>query len=280
MNQSRRWTISLAASLGFHAVALAGLGSLVLLPPSQPPRVILPRGETSLLQVFLVSAPAPQDESISDPAPADDVPAKPIDPWDAAVDDAEPSTLADVDSSATVISSSIAPGPPLEWLHAEWTKFTSATQAAASHLADELESAVASTAHAVRLAGSMHQASSLKPQDSSLPSQLIDPTPSLASAHNTTPPGIAHAPSPLASNRPPVYPEESRRRRESGTVLIHIKVDTRGAVTTAEVIRSSGHDRLDQSALAAVRDWRFVPATDAGSAISCEANLPVEFFLR
>lgn len=54
----------------------------------------------------------------------------------------------------------------------------------------------------------------------------------------------------------PDYPLFSRKRREEGTAMIVASIEN-GRVTAAEVEHSSGWERLDQSALRAVKEWRF-----------------------
>ncbi|MDL2298145.1 energy transducer TonB [Synergistaceae bacterium OttesenSCG-928-D05] len=54
----------------------------------------------------------------------------------------------------------------------------------------------------------------------------------------------------------PEYPSFSRKRKEEGTVRVIITIYG-GTVTDARVSESSGHERLDNSALRAVRQWRF-----------------------
>ncbi|MCR5335630.1 MAG: energy transducer TonB, partial [Synergistes sp.] len=54
----------------------------------------------------------------------------------------------------------------------------------------------------------------------------------------------------------PEYPSFSRKRREEGTVTVIAAVDN-GRVTSAEVENTSGFERLDASALRAVKGWRF-----------------------
>ena len=56
------------------------------------------------------------------------------------------------------------------------------------------------------------------------------------------------------------YPRASRRAHEQGTVLLSIRVDARGRITGLDVSRSSGHSRLDQAAMMAVRAVGAVPA--------------------
>lgn len=54
----------------------------------------------------------------------------------------------------------------------------------------------------------------------------------------------------------PDYPAFSRKRKEEGTVKIVITIKN-GAVTNAEISVPSGYERLDNSALRAVRRWKF-----------------------
>lgn len=64
-----------------------------------------------------------------------------------------------------------------------------------------------------------------------------------------------------ASNRKPAYPYLSRRQEEQGTVLLRVLVTAEGRTGDVRLTRSSGYPLLDDSALAAVRDWRFQPAS-------------------
>lgn len=64
---------------------------------------------------------------------------------------------------------------------------------------------------------------------------------------------------PGAGNRSPVYPRESERRREEGTVVLRIHVDALGYATQVDVIESSGYPRLDAAARAGLATWRFQP---------------------
>ena len=54
----------------------------------------------------------------------------------------------------------------------------------------------------------------------------------------------------------PDYPAFSRKRHEEGTVKILITIES-GSVSEARIESSSGSERLDSSALRAVRQWRF-----------------------
>ncbi len=60
------------------------------------------------------------------------------------------------------------------------------------------------------------------------------------------------------------YPKVSRRLLEEGTVEVRIFVASDGSVTSTELVKSSGHARLDEAALAGVKTWRFMPAKRDG----------------
>ena len=53
----------------------------------------------------------------------------------------------------------------------------------------------------------------------------------------------------------PEYPLFSRKRREEGTAVIIARIEN-GSVTSAVLEKTSGHDRLDASALRAVMEWK------------------------
>lgn len=63
----------------------------------------------------------------------------------------------------------------------------------------------------------------------------------------------------------PEYPPTSRRLGEQGSVVLQVLVDVDGRVIDAKLLQSSGYDRLDQAALAGVKnDYRFLPGTIDG----------------
>jgi periplasmic protein TonB len=78
----------------------------------------------------------------------------------------------------------------------------------------------------------------------------------------------------------PPYPMASRRLAEEGAVLLDILVGADGHVREAKVSRSSGFDRLDQTAVSeALQHWRLSPATRNGSAFEQWLTLKVVFRL-
>jgi protein TonB len=80
-------------------------------------------------------------------------------------------------------------------------------------------------------------------------------------------------------SRPPVYPEEARRRGQEGRVLLRLRIDESGRVRSAEIVESSGHEALDRAAVGAVREWRFLPATVGGVPRPSALRVPVRFSL-
>jgi protein TonB len=47
-----------------------------------------------------------------------------------------------------------------------------------------------------------------------------------------------------------------------------------------EVKKSSGYEVLDRSALATVKEWKFIPANQGNGAIPCWVNIPIKFQLQ
>lgn len=87
-----------------------------------------------------------------------------------------------------------------------------------------------------------------------------------------TPPRLQHSP-------PPAYPVQAVRSRWQGVVLLEIDVAVDGSVRSVRVSRSSGYTVLDEAAITAVGQWRFIPATRGGSAVASTEVLPIRFRL-
>jgi periplasmic protein TonB len=83
-----------------------------------------------------------------------------------------------------------------------------------------------------------------------------------------------------AERTPPAYPSLSRRFNEEGTVTLRVELDEQGAVAAARIATSSGHARLDEAALAAVRGWRCTPAQRNGQPVRAVALQPFKFVLQ
>jgi protein TonB len=80
-------------------------------------------------------------------------------------------------------------------------------------------------------------------------------------------------------NPAPDYPEEARRLRQEGVVLLRVQVNARGRVEGTEVERSSGFPSLDQAAARAVRRWEFEPARRGDTPVASTVTVPVRFQL-
>jgi protein TonB len=77
----------------------------------------------------------------------------------------------------------------------------------------------------------------------------------------------------------PHYTEAARRVRLEGTVVVEAIVDRSGRVTDARVLKPLGMG-LDASAVEAVRQWRFRPATLHGRPVAVFFRLTVTFRLN
>jgi len=78
----------------------------------------------------------------------------------------------------------------------------------------------------------------------------------------------------------PVYPAESRRKRERGTCLLRVMVDSSGRPAQIQVERSSGYERLDDAAREAVEKALFHPYEVNGIAQPAQVLIPIEFARR
>lgn len=82
------------------------------------------------------------------------------------------------------------------------------------------------------------------------------------------------------NNPAPVYPNMSRRLRETGMVQVRVRVDSSGRPTNVILAKSCGYARLDDAALSAVRRWKFEPAMRGDIAVEADVVVPVEFSLE
>jgi periplasmic protein TonB len=78
----------------------------------------------------------------------------------------------------------------------------------------------------------------------------------------------------------PVYPAESRRKRERGTCVLRVMVDSSGRPAQIQVERSSGFERLDSAAREAVEKALFHPYEVNGIAQPAQVLIPIEFTRR
>jgi TonB family protein len=82
----------------------------------------------------------------------------------------------------------------------------------------------------------------------------------------------------LISKSEPGYTDEARRAEVNATAAVHLIVGTDGVPQEVEILHGMGFG-LDESALAAVKTWRFKPATQQGVPMRVPANVEVSFQL-
>jgi len=104
------------------------------------------------------------------------------------------------------------------------------------------------------------------------------PTPEAASAPaKVTPPRSDAA---YLQNPQPRYPMSARRRGEQGTVVLKVLVTAEGQAGSVSVQSSSGSQALDQAALEAVKNWKFVPARQGTQPVEGWHLVPIVFKLE
>lgn len=81
----------------------------------------------------------------------------------------------------------------------------------------------------------------------------------------------------LIKQVPPVYPEEARKKRVEGTVILEVKTDVKGKVTDVKVLRSIA--ALDQAAIEAVKQWEYEPKIIEGKPVPIVFTVTVRFVL-
>lgn len=81
------------------------------------------------------------------------------------------------------------------------------------------------------------------------------------------------------NNPTPIYPPLSKRLHEQGKVLLRVRVSADGTAEKIEIQVSSGASRLDNAAVDAVKQWRFIPARRGDEATAGWALVPIDFHL-
>lgn len=119
------------------------------------------------------------------------------------------------------------------------------------------------------------------------PAAAVAP-PTVAAIAPPRPDPVAAEPEPVSpprfdaaylNNPTPSYPSLSRRSGDQGKVLLRVRVSTSGRAEEIELKTGSGFPRLDEAALATVRQWRFAPARQGDKAIAAWVVVPIVFKL-
>jgi len=83
-----------------------------------------------------------------------------------------------------------------------------------------------------------------------------------------------------AHNPKPDYPSVAKSRGWTGKVLLRVQVSAQGTSDAVAVEQSSGHEILDESAVEAVKQWRFIPAKRGETPVASSVIVPIIFTLR
>ena len=76
----------------------------------------------------------------------------------------------------------------------------------------------------------------------------------------------------------PGYPDEAKKERAEGIVVVRTVIDREGKVASTEIVESERED-LGDAAVAAIETWTFEPATLAGEPVPVYYHLTVRFRL-
>ena len=71
----------------------------------------------------------------------------------------------------------------------------------------------------------------------------------------------------------PEYPLAARKRHWTGAGVFACKIRSNGTVASVDVLRSTGHQMLDQAAITAFRQWRFQPGDIKA------VKIPIDFWM-
>ncbi len=83
-----------------------------------------------------------------------------------------------------------------------------------------------------------------------------------------------------AENPKPDYPSLAKSMGWQGKVMLKVQVSEEGLSDAVEIERSSGYEILDESAIEAIKQWRFTPAKRAETPIASSVIVPIIFTLQ
>ncbi|MFA6431128.1 MAG: energy transducer TonB [Candidatus Margulisiibacteriota bacterium] len=78
----------------------------------------------------------------------------------------------------------------------------------------------------------------------------------------------------------PIYPPSARAKGETGLVNLSILVGLSGLPQDVKVNSSSGNAQMDESAVRAVSQWKFLPALQGSQALASWYDVPVSFVIN
>jgi len=87
------------------------------------------------------------------------------------------------------------------------------------------------------------------------------------------------ASAPRATYHPnPFYPEEARRQKLSGRVVLSTIITTEGTAANLRISKSAGHG-FDEAAIECVKRWKFDPGLYDGKPVPVAMEMEVDFKL-
>ena len=78
----------------------------------------------------------------------------------------------------------------------------------------------------------------------------------------------------------PIYPRLAKDKGYQGEVILRVQLLSDGRVGEIKVKKSSGHEILDRSAIAAVKQCEFIPGRERNIPIWYWVNIPIKFQLQ
>jgi TonB family protein len=110
---------------------------------------------------------------------------------------------------------------------------------------------------------------------------VVEPLPPLPDDKSARRPNRDGVTQPRILNKvTPVYPDAAQKAKFEGLVLVMATVGADGRVTDVQLLRGEPLG-LSESAVAAVKQWRFEPARDAaGTAVDVQMTLTIRFALQ
>jgi periplasmic protein TonB len=90
---------------------------------------------------------------------------------------------------------------------------------------------------------------------------------------------VDELPTPLTNFQPP-YPPDRLAAGIEGKLCLRLKIDAFGKVVAVRLLKTSGDEALDQSAVQTAWGWRLRPARRNGVAVPIEVDKEVEFSIR
>ncbi len=82
------------------------------------------------------------------------------------------------------------------------------------------------------------------------------------------------------NNPSPDYPSMAKDHGWQGRVRLRVQVSAEGLSLSVRVENSSGHEILDDAAIEAVKQWRFIPAKRGETIVASSVVVPITFNLQ